>query len=87
MIFTLECSGNHGFAWNPGLIGTARWAGTPLAPLLAEAGVLAAGREVVFWGADAGEETVRDVAMPPALRPQHVPGGRHGRQPPAVRTR
>jgi DMSO/TMAO reductase YedYZ molybdopterin-dependent catalytic subunit len=31
--FTLECSGNHG---GPliGLIGTARWAGTPLAPLL-----------------------------------------------------
>ena len=47
-----------------GLIGTARWAGTPLAPVLAEAGVLAGGREVVFWGADAGEETVRGVAMP-----------------------
>ena len=62
VVFTLECSGNHGFAWNPGLIGTARWAGTPLAPLLAEAGVLEAGREVVFWGADAGEETVRVVA-------------------------
>ena len=63
VVFTLECSGNHGFAWNPGLIGTARWGGTPLAPLLAEAGVLEAGREVVFWGADAGEETVRDVPM------------------------
>jgi DMSO/TMAO reductase YedYZ molybdopterin-dependent catalytic subunit len=59
--FTLECSGNHG---GPlvGLIGTARWAGTPLAPLLAEAGVLARGREVVFWGADAGAEEVRDNA-------------------------
>jgi DMSO/TMAO reductase YedYZ molybdopterin-dependent catalytic subunit len=45
-------------------VGTARWAGTPLAPLLAEAGVLADGREVVFWGADAGEETVREVTMP-----------------------
>ncbi len=63
VVFTLECSGNHGFDWNPGLIGTARWAGTPLAPLLAEAGVLEEGREVVFWGADAGEETVREVAM------------------------
>ena len=47
-----------------GLISTARWAGTPLAPVLAEAGVLAGGREVVFWGADAGEETVRGVTMP-----------------------
>jgi DMSO/TMAO reductase YedYZ molybdopterin-dependent catalytic subunit len=63
VVFTLECSGNHGFAWNPGLIGTARWGGTPLAPLLAEAGVLEGGREVVFWGADAGEETVRDVTV------------------------
>src|SRR5688572_6797156 len=40
--FTLECSGNHG---GPliGLVGTARWTGTPLAPLLEEAGVLARG--------------------------------------------
>ena len=29
--FTLECSGNHGFPWFLGGIGTARWAGTPLA--------------------------------------------------------
>jgi DMSO/TMAO reductase YedYZ molybdopterin-dependent catalytic subunit len=63
VVFTLECSGNHGFDWNPGLIGTARWAGTPLAPLLAEAGVRDNGREVAFWGADSGEEDVREVAM------------------------
>ena len=36
--FTLECSGNHGFPWFLGGIGTARWAGTPLAPLLAGGG-------------------------------------------------
>ena len=62
VVFTIECSGNHG---GPlvGLIGNARWAGTPLAPLLAEAGVLARGREVVFWGADAGEEEVRDTKV------------------------
>jgi DMSO/TMAO reductase YedYZ molybdopterin-dependent catalytic subunit len=60
VVFTLECSGNHG---GPlvGLIGNARWAGTPLAPLLQEAGVLARGREVVFWGADAGEEEIREI--------------------------
>lgn len=61
--FTLECSGNHGGPDFIGLIGTARWAGTPLAPLLEEAGVLARGREVVFWGADAGEEEVREIKL------------------------
>ena len=34
-----------------GGVGNARWAGTPLAPLLAEAGLLDCGTEVVFWGA------------------------------------
>ncbi len=64
VVFTLECSGNHGFPWSGGLIGTARWAGTPLAPLLAEAGVREGGIEVVFWGADAGAEDVRGITMP-----------------------
>lgn len=63
VVFTLECSGNHGFPWSGGLIGTARWAGAPLARVLAEAGVREEGIEVVLWGADAGEETVREVAM------------------------
>ena len=62
--FTLECSGNHGFPWFLGGIGTARWTGTPLAPLLTEAGVRANGIEVAFFGADAGEETVREIKMP-----------------------
>jgi DMSO/TMAO reductase YedYZ molybdopterin-dependent catalytic subunit len=64
IVFTLECSGNHGFPWFLGGIGTAKWAGTPLAPILAEAGVRENGIEVVFFGADAGEETVREVKMP-----------------------
>src|SRR4030095_13659286 len=34
--FTLECSGNHGFPWFISGVGTAKWAGTPLAPLLKE---------------------------------------------------
>ncbi|MDQ5854101.1 MAG: molybdopterin-dependent oxidoreductase, partial [Chloroflexota bacterium] len=34
VIFTLECSGNHGFPFFTGGIGTAHWVGTPLAPLL-----------------------------------------------------
>src|SRR5205085_11152082 len=40
--------------------GNARWAGTRLAPLLEEAGVLEQGTEVVFWGADRGTVTIRD---------------------------
>jgi DMSO/TMAO reductase YedYZ molybdopterin-dependent catalytic subunit len=62
-IFTLECSGNHGHPWFIGGIGTARWAGTPLAPILEEAEVLDDGIEVVFFGSDAGEEVVRDIKM------------------------
>ena len=61
--FTVECSGNHGFPWFTGGIGNARWAGTPLAPILKEAGLSKSGIEVVFFGADSGEETVRDIKM------------------------
>ena len=64
VIFTLECSGNHGFPWFVGGIGTAKWAGTPLAPILQEAGVLDKGIEVVFFGSDAGQEEVRGIKMP-----------------------
>jgi DMSO/TMAO reductase YedYZ molybdopterin-dependent catalytic subunit len=61
VVFTIECSGNHGFPFFAGGIGNARWAGTPLAPILDEAGVFDNGKEVVFWGADAGEITIRDM--------------------------
>ncbi|MEZ5833711.1 MAG: sulfite oxidase [Dongiaceae bacterium] len=61
--FTLECSGNHGFPWFTGGIGNAKWAGTPLAPILKEAGLSKSGIEIVFFGADSGEETVRDIKM------------------------
>jgi DMSO/TMAO reductase YedYZ molybdopterin-dependent catalytic subunit len=64
---TLECSGNHGFPVFTGAVGNARWTGTPLAPLLEEAGVLAEGIEVVFWGTEQGEvklqDAIRDVTM------------------------
>lgn len=58
--FTMECSGNSGLPFFTGGVGNATWAGTPLAPLLEEAGVLDAGIEVVFWGADSAEQTWRD---------------------------
>jgi DMSO/TMAO reductase YedYZ molybdopterin-dependent catalytic subunit len=61
VVFTIECSGNHGFPFFTGGIGNARWAGTPLAPILEEAGVRENGIEVVFWGTDTGEMDVRDL--------------------------
>lgn len=61
--FTLECSGNHGFNWNFGLVGNARWGGTRLAPLLREAGVMRSGTEVVFWGTDSGPGELRGITF------------------------
>ena len=58
--FTIECSGNDGLPFFNGGIGNAVWAGTPLAPVLQEAGVLDEGIEVVFWCADEGEITRSD---------------------------
>ena len=63
VVFTMECSGNHGFPSFQGGIGTARWAGTPLAPILIEAGVQKRGIEVIFFGSDQGKEVVRDIEM------------------------
>jgi DMSO/TMAO reductase YedYZ molybdopterin-dependent catalytic subunit len=46
-----------------GGIGNAHWAGISLAALLEEAEVLKEGSEVVFVGADKGEEIVRETTM------------------------
>ncbi len=61
--FTLECSGNHGFPTFTGAIGNAKWGGTPLAPILKEAGIKEEGIEVIFFGHDSGEEKRRGVTM------------------------
>jgi DMSO/TMAO reductase YedYZ molybdopterin-dependent catalytic subunit len=60
--FTLECSGNHGtgLPFATGFIGNARWGGTPLAPVLREAGLLEDAVEIVFYGIDRGTQTIRD---------------------------
>ena len=60
VVFTVECSGNHGFPFFTGGIGNARWAGTPLAAILEEAGVKENGIEVVFWGTDVGDIALKD---------------------------
>ena len=51
-----ECSGNRGPL--QGLSGNGRWTGLPLKKVLDAAGVKAAAREFVFFGADKGEEEV-----------------------------
>jgi DMSO/TMAO reductase YedYZ molybdopterin-dependent catalytic subunit len=61
--FTIECSGNTGLPFFWGGIGNATWAGTPLAPLLQEAGILDAGKDVVFFGSDIGKQKVRDMEI------------------------
>jgi DMSO/TMAO reductase YedYZ molybdopterin-dependent catalytic subunit len=75
--FTLECSGNHGYPFVIGAIGNARWAGTPLAPLLERAGIRDEGTEVVFWGADSGPVAIRDnsgvVRSVPTQPPSPLP--------------
>jgi DMSO/TMAO reductase YedYZ molybdopterin-dependent catalytic subunit len=51
-----ECSGNR----RPvqGLIGNGRWTGVPLKTVLDKAGLKSNGREIVFFGADRGKESV-----------------------------
>jgi DMSO/TMAO reductase YedYZ molybdopterin-dependent catalytic subunit len=62
---TLECAGNGrarleprpvSQPWLVEAVGTAEWTGTPLAPLLGEAGIGPAAVDVVFTGADHGVE-------------------------------
>jgi DMSO/TMAO reductase YedYZ molybdopterin-dependent catalytic subunit len=62
---TLECAGNGrallqprpvSQPWLTGAVGTADWTGTPLAPLLDEAGLDTDAVDVVFTGADHGIE-------------------------------
>ncbi len=56
LIFGFECSGNR----RPlqGLCSNGRWTGVPLRTVLEQAGVKPQAREVVFFGADHGEEEV-----------------------------
>jgi sulfane dehydrogenase subunit SoxC len=62
-VVTLECAGNGRALYAPHVIsqpwlqeavGTAEWTGTPLAPILEEAGVANEAAEVVFTGLDRG---------------------------------
>jgi DMSO/TMAO reductase YedYZ molybdopterin-dependent catalytic subunit len=55
---TFECSGNQA-QFHHGMVGNATFAGCSLRALLEETKVGPAAREVIFWGADSGEETIR----------------------------
>ena len=57
--FTIECSGNNGLPFLTSAIGNARWVGASLADVLRNADLKSSALEVVFFGADSGEETVR----------------------------
>jgi DMSO/TMAO reductase YedYZ molybdopterin-dependent catalytic subunit len=82
---TMECAGNGralldprplSQPWLHEAVGTAEWTGTPLAPLLEEAGVQNGAREVVFTGLDRGVEGgveqsyERALAVDEAMRPE-----------------
>ena len=76
---TMECAGNGRALVEPRVVsqpwvleavGTARWRGTPLAPLLGEAGVREDAVEVLFtgldWGVEGGEEQAYERSLPVA---------------------
>jgi DMSO/TMAO reductase YedYZ molybdopterin-dependent catalytic subunit len=82
---TLECAGNGrarleprpvSQPWLNEAVGTAEWTGTPLAPILEEAGLAEEALEVVFTGADRGiqgdveQDYGRSLAIADALRPE-----------------
>jgi DMSO/TMAO reductase YedYZ molybdopterin-dependent catalytic subunit len=56
LVAGFECSGNRGPL--QGLSSNARWTGVPLKTVLDKAGVKSEARELVFFGADRGEEEV-----------------------------
>ena len=54
--FTLECSGNNGRSPSQSLVGNAQWTGARLPDVLKSAGIQDKAVEVVFYGADQGED-------------------------------
>ena len=78
---TLECAGNGrarlsprplSIPWLGEAIGTAEWTGTPLAPLLEEAGIEPGAVEVVFTGSDRGTQGDVDQYYGRSLTVEHA---------------
>jgi len=59
--FTLECSGDNGLPFFQSGVGNARWGGISLAQVLKAAQIKDDALEVVFYGADQGEEVVHQA--------------------------
>jgi len=57
--YTIECSGSNGLPFFTSAIGNARWGGVPLADVLKAAQIKSGATEVVFFGADKGDEELR----------------------------
>ncbi len=84
VVVTMECAGNGrarleprpaSQPWLLEAVGTARWRGTPVAPLLEEAGVRAGAAEVVFTGLDRGIEAEEEQAYARSLPLSDALGG------------
>jgi DMSO/TMAO reductase YedYZ molybdopterin-dependent catalytic subunit len=58
-LMTLECSGNGSSPGFMNAVYNSRWTGTPLAPLLEQAGIKDTATELVFIGHDKQSETLR----------------------------
>jgi len=56
---TVECAGNNGLPFLTSAIGNAQWAGASLAKILKSVQIKSGALEVVFFGADQGEEVLR----------------------------
>jgi sulfane dehydrogenase subunit SoxC len=84
---TLECAGNGrallsprpvSQPWLQEAVGTAEWSGTPLAPLLEEAGISDDAVDVVFAGSDRGiqggveQDYERSLSVADATRPEMI---------------
>jgi len=58
-LMTLECSGNGSSKGFMNAVYNGNWIGTPLAPILEACGLKTGAQEVVFFGHDTKEETLR----------------------------
>ena len=58
-LMTLECSGNGSSKGFMNAVYNGKWTGTPLAPILKACGLKTGAKEVVFFGHDTKEETLR----------------------------
>ena len=59
-LMTLECSGNGASKGFMNAVYNSKWTGAPLAPILQSCGIKPEAKEVVFFGVDRKQETLRE---------------------------